>query len=102
LGANGVRRLGDGQLVLNNSTAGGLFSVGTRTGVATVIPVPGGSPLVSGDALELRGNTPARRPLEGDPEPRRAVRREPEVRRRLTNDDDLLRDPPAPAAVEAS
>ena len=56
-GANGIRRLADGQLVLNNSTAGGLFSVVARTGVATKIPVTGGNPLVSGDGLELRGGT---------------------------------------------
>jgi len=57
LGANGIRRLADGQLVLNNSTVGGLFSVSTRTGAAMVIPVTGGNPLVSGDGLELRGGT---------------------------------------------
>ncbi len=57
LGANGIRRLADGQLVLNNSTAGGLFSVDARTGVAAKIPVTGGNPLVSGDGLELRGGT---------------------------------------------
>ena len=56
LGANGIRRLADGQLVLNNSTAGGLFAVKARTGVATAIPVSGAK-LVGGDGLELRGAT---------------------------------------------
>lgn len=56
LGANGIRRLHDGSLILNNSTAGGLFTVNGRTGEAVVVPVAGGPRLTGGDGLELRGS----------------------------------------------
>ena len=56
-GANGIRELRDGQLVLDNSTAGGLYAVAPHTGVATVIPVAGGPGITGGDGLELRGKT---------------------------------------------
>lgn len=57
LGANGIRDLGDGQLVLNNTAAGGLFAVSKLSGRARIIPVAGGQRLTSGDGLELRAST---------------------------------------------
>ncbi|SES32659.1 hypothetical protein SAMN05216199_2869 [Pedococcus cremeus] len=54
--ANGIRQLPDGRLVLNNSTAGGLWQVDRATGVARSIPVSGGPAITSGDGLELRGD----------------------------------------------
>ncbi len=56
-GANGIRQLSDGSLVINNSTAGGLWRVNPRTGVAREIAVTGGPRPVSGDGLVLVGNT---------------------------------------------
>ncbi len=56
LGANGIRDLGNGQLVLNNTAAGGLFSVSKQSGRARSIPVAGRR-IVSGDGLELRAST---------------------------------------------
>jgi hypothetical protein len=56
-GANGIRELSDGSLVLNNSTAGGLWQVDPRTGVTREIVVSGGPRPVSGDGLVLVGNT---------------------------------------------
>ena len=53
-GANGIRELSDGSLVINNSTAGGLWRVNPRTGVAREIVVSGGPRPVSGDGLVLR------------------------------------------------
>jgi len=55
--ANGIRELPDGSLVLNNSTAGGLWRVNPRTGVTREIEVRGGPGLVGGDGLVLRGRT---------------------------------------------
>ena len=54
--ANGIRRLSRGHLVLNHSSAGGLWDVDTRTGVARAIPVSGVT-LTAGDGLERRGRT---------------------------------------------
>ncbi len=56
-GANGIRALPDGSVVLNNSTAGGLWQVNPRTGVTREIVVSGGPRPVSGDGLVLVGNT---------------------------------------------
>jgi len=56
-GANGIRELSDGSLVLNHSTAGGLWQVNPRTGVTREIEVRGGPRPVSGDGLVIRGNT---------------------------------------------
>ncbi|MDF2090883.1 hypothetical protein P0Y31_00865 [Knoellia sp. 3-2P3] len=53
INANGIRQLPDGSLVLNNSSAGGLWQVHPRTGEATEIPVSGGPGLTGGDGLEL-------------------------------------------------
>jgi streptogramin lyase len=53
--ANGIRALPDGRLVLDNSTAGGLYAVEPRTGEVTRIPVTGEPAIVSGDGLELVG-----------------------------------------------
>lgn len=57
INANGIRQLSDGSAVLNNSTKGGLWRVDPATGVTKQIPVSGGTGLVSGDGLELRGHT---------------------------------------------
>jgi hypothetical protein len=56
LRANGIRALPDGRLILDNSTAGGLYTVEPRTGEVTRIPVTGEPPIVGGDGLELVGN----------------------------------------------
>ncbi len=53
--ANGIRTLPDGSLVLNNSTAGGLWRVNPRSGVVSVIPVTGGPGITAGDGLERSG-----------------------------------------------
>ena len=53
INANGIRQLPEGSLVLNNSSAGGLWQVRPVTGEATEIPVSGGPGIVSGDGLEL-------------------------------------------------
>jgi hypothetical protein len=55
--ANGIRALPDGRLLLNHSTAGGLWTVEPRTGAVTSVPVSGGPALASGDGLELVGRT---------------------------------------------
>lgn len=56
INANGIRRLNDGSLVLNNSRVGGLWQVNYRTGAATEIPVSGGPGIIAGDGLELAGD----------------------------------------------
>ena len=55
--ANGIRALSDGTLVLNQATAGGLWQYVPKTGTVEEIPVKGTPAVVSGDGLELRGNT---------------------------------------------
>ncbi len=55
LGANGIRALPGGSLVLNNTTAGGLYTVSPRTGPVIRIPVAGTPAIRSGDGLELVG-----------------------------------------------
>jgi hypothetical protein len=54
-GANGIRELDDDTLVVNNSTAGGLWAVPTCTGVVSAVEVLGGPDLTGGDGLERRG-----------------------------------------------
>ena len=56
LRANGIRALPDGTLVIDNSTAGGLYAVDPRTGVVERIAVTGSPAIVSGDGLELLGD----------------------------------------------
>ena len=56
IGANGIRALPGGTLVLNNSTAGGLYAVDPSTGRVRRIPVTGTPAIRSGDGLELVGN----------------------------------------------
>ncbi len=56
LRANGIRALPDGTLVINNSTAGGLYAVDPRTGVVRRIALSGSPAVVAGDGLELLGN----------------------------------------------
>ncbi|WP_231135001.1 NHL repeat-containing protein [Motilibacter deserti] len=53
--ANGIRALVDGSLLLDHSGAGGLYRVNPATGVATVVPISGGT-LTGGDGIELAGN----------------------------------------------
>lgn len=55
IAANGIRALRDGSLVLNHSTAGGLWRVNPRTGFVREIPVIGGPGIVGGDGLDRRG-----------------------------------------------
>lgn len=55
--ANGIRDLPDGTLVLNHSTAGGLWQVSPRTGVVRAIPVTGSPAIVGGDGLVRHGRT---------------------------------------------
>lgn len=57
INANGIRALSDGSLILNNSRVGGLWNVDPATGTTTEIPVSGGPAVVSGDGLELVGDT---------------------------------------------
>jgi len=52
--ANGIRELPDGDLVITQSSTGKLFKVDPATGVAAEIELTG-TPLTSGDGLELRG-----------------------------------------------
>jgi hypothetical protein len=54
--ANGIRRLSRNHLVLDHSTAGGLWDVDTRSGAVRRIPVTGVT-LTGGDGLERRGRT---------------------------------------------
>ena len=56
IAANGIRQLPDGSLVLNNTTAGGLWQVDRATGIARPIRVTGGPAITSGDGLEIRGD----------------------------------------------
>ncbi|WP_077490958.1 hypothetical protein [Sinomonas mesophila] len=53
--ANGLRALPDGSLVLNNTTAGGLWRVPLPSGAVEPIPVSGGPGIIGGDGLELDG-----------------------------------------------
>jgi hypothetical protein len=54
--ANGIRPLSRGHLVLDHSTAGGLWDVNTRTGDVRALPVTGVR-LTGGDGVERRGRT---------------------------------------------
>ena len=56
-GANGIDTLWDGSLLLNNSTAGGLWRVDFHTGHAAQIPVRGGPGITGGDGLVRKGHT---------------------------------------------
>ena len=55
--ANGIRVLDATHVVLDHSTAGGLWSVDLRTGDAVQIPVTGGPAITGGDGLERSGST---------------------------------------------
>ncbi len=57
LAANGIRQLPDRSLVLNHTSAGGLWQVDPRTGATREIVVSGGPRPVSGDGLVLVGST---------------------------------------------
>lgn len=56
LRANGIRELDRDTLLLNHSTAGGLWTVPKSSGVVSALEVRGGPGLVGGDGLELDGN----------------------------------------------
>jgi sugar lactone lactonase YvrE len=56
IGANGIRALPGGTLVLNNTTAGGLYAVDPCSGRVRRIPVSGTPAITSGDGLELAGH----------------------------------------------
>jgi sugar lactone lactonase YvrE len=55
-GANGIRALPDGDLLLNNSSAGGLWDVDRHTGAVVRIPVHG-TQLTGGDGIVRSGRT---------------------------------------------
>ncbi|GAB3683909.1 hypothetical protein [Angustibacter aerolatus] len=55
--ANGIEWLSKGHVVLDHSTAGGLWDVSLRTGGARRIAVTGGPAIVGGDGLERAGRT---------------------------------------------
>lgn len=57
LAANGIRALPDGSLLLDHSTAGGLWVADPRTGVVAEVPVSGGPGITGGDGIELVGRT---------------------------------------------
>ncbi|KGN40012.1 hypothetical protein [Knoellia aerolata] len=57
ISANGIRALPDGSLILNNSSAGGLWQVDPASGVATEIAVKGGPGITGGDGLVIDGST---------------------------------------------
>jgi len=56
LRANGIRALPDGTLLLDHSTAGGLWQVDPASGVVSAIPISRGT-LIGGDGVELLGST---------------------------------------------
>lgn len=55
--ANGIRALPDGSLILDHSTAGGLWRVVPATGAVERLVVSGTPAIVGGDGLELVGDT---------------------------------------------
>lgn len=55
--ANGIRALRDGSLVLNQSTAGGLWRYDPKHRRVTQIKVTGSPAVLSGDGLDLHGST---------------------------------------------
>ncbi|GAB6897562.1 NHL repeat-containing protein [Kineosporia succinea] len=56
-GANGISNLWDGTILLNNSTAGGIYTVSPYTGQARNILVKRGPGITGGDGLERKGHT---------------------------------------------
>jgi DNA-binding beta-propeller fold protein YncE len=55
--ANGIRALPDGSLLVDHSSAGGLWRFVPATGAVAPVPVTGTPAVVSGDGMELRGDT---------------------------------------------
>lgn len=55
--ANGIRTLPDGSLIIDNSTAGGLWQVDPDSGVVSEIPVTGEPGITGGDGIERSGRT---------------------------------------------
>ena len=56
LAANGIREVG-GDLLLDHSSAGGLWRVDARSGRVVEVPVSGGPGITGGDGLEVLGST---------------------------------------------
>jgi len=56
LRANGIVALRNGKLLLDHSTAGGLYVVNPKTGVLKVVPIAGHPAVTGGDGMVLRGN----------------------------------------------
>lgn len=54
--ANGIVTLKHGRLLLDNSTAGGLYTVDPRTGVTKAVAITGTPAITSGDGLAVRGD----------------------------------------------
>ncbi|MGB7818412.1 MAG: hypothetical protein WBL35_06705 [Ornithinibacter sp.] len=57
LAANGIRELADGALLLDHSSAGGLWAVDPASGATTEVPVTGGPGITAGDGIEVDGST---------------------------------------------
>ena len=57
LAANGIREVRRGTLLIDHSSAGGLWAVEARTGRVTEVPVSGGPGITGGDGIEVRGST---------------------------------------------
>jgi hypothetical protein len=57
LHANGIVALRSGKLLLDHSSAGGLYVVNPKTGVVKVVPISGRPAITGGDGMVLRGNT---------------------------------------------
>lgn len=55
--ANGIRALPDGSLIVDHSSAGGLWRVVPSTGTVEQLVVTGSPAIVSGDGMELVGDT---------------------------------------------
>lgn len=55
--ANGIRALDPRHVLLDHSTAGGLWSVDLRTGAAIEVRVTGGPAITGGDGIERSGST---------------------------------------------
>jgi hypothetical protein len=54
--ANGIGTLKHGRLLLDHSTAGGLYTVDPRTGATKAVTITGSPAITSGDGLAVRGS----------------------------------------------
>ncbi|WP_299446332.1 hypothetical protein [uncultured Phycicoccus sp.] len=57
LAANGIREVRRGTLLVDHSSAGGLWAVDAATGAVSEVPVRGGPGITGGDGIEVRGST---------------------------------------------